>query len=181
MAPTMLYAFTIPAFFLFDSRAEQMILDEEEKAATSPQDRVISKQLGVWQVLISENPSSAFFGIQWGSVLRLAYVGRLFAEIFKLGPGLFALIIAGMIWSGIKDALLLHFSSRLLTIVRTLMAGVFFSFLKGDVLPDRDWAEGGETRRDSNLRSRFRSYSLYYGSIDCGMGRVGVFFLTSAS
>jgi hypothetical protein len=97
---------------------DKKIVDSCELEDNKPSDRIITEQLGVWRILIGEKPSSAPFGIQLEAILSsLGLVVRLFTEIYKQGPGLFILVILGACWSSIEDALLLYFSSRLLTIV----------------------------------------------------------------
>jgi hypothetical protein len=95
---------------------EKKIVDKLE--ADKPSYRIVTEHVGVWRILIGEKPSSSLFGIQPEAVmLSLGQVVRLFTEIYKLGPGLFVLVILGVFWSSINDALLLYFASRLLTIV----------------------------------------------------------------
>jgi hypothetical protein len=52
----------------------------------------------------------------------MAGVLRLFMDIFFLGPGLFAIVLLGRLWDGVKDYLFLHLTGRILTAVSVLWA-----------------------------------------------------------
>jgi hypothetical protein len=94
----------------------------ESENTTKSSDSFITEDVGVWRVLIAKRTLSwtSMIALRWTDVMQtLQRVHRLFGEIYRLGPGLFAFIVLEMLWSSVKDSIFLQLSSRMLKMVCT--------------------------------------------------------------
>jgi hypothetical protein len=94
----------------------------ESADTMKPSDTFTTEDVGVWRVLIAKSTLSwtSVIALRWTDVMQtLQRVRRLFGDIYRLGPGLFAFIVLEMLWSSVKDSIFLLLSSRVLKMVCT--------------------------------------------------------------
>jgi hypothetical protein len=94
----------------------------ESADTTKPSDAFTTEDVGVWRVLIDKSTLSwtSLIALRWTDVMQtLQRVRRLFGDIYRLGPGLFAFIVLETLWSSVKDSIFLQLSSRMLKMVCT--------------------------------------------------------------
>ncbi|KAJ7781791.1 P-loop containing nucleoside triphosphate hydrolase protein [Mycena maculata] len=74
-------------------------------------------RLGVWRVLIARE-TSAGLGARWRKITSMTpTIKRFFIDVVYLAPGLLSLMFLSTLWSSFDDVLLLHLSSRILSII----------------------------------------------------------------
>ena len=84
-----------------------------EKSKTDPNITIENLRLGVWTLKIGKTSGHKLFQ-WWTDIKSLPLFYRLCSDIFSLAPRLFTFFVLCVIWQGLEEALLMHFSSLLL-------------------------------------------------------------------
>ncbi|KAJ6525313.1 P-loop containing nucleoside triphosphate hydrolase protein [Mycena vulgaris] len=74
-------------------------------------------RLGVWRVL-TEKETSIGLGARWRKITSMIpTIVSFSSDVYSVGPGLLSLIFLSKVWSSFEDVLLLHLSSKILSII----------------------------------------------------------------
>ncbi|KAF9003651.1 hypothetical protein BDQ17DRAFT_1242063 [Cyathus striatus] len=96
-------------------------LHEKPSSNETPNFRVVTEQLGVWYLYVSEN-NGVNMKNHWNNLVSGLPLFRILAmEIYNLDPMLFIAFICSKMWSGFESALLTYMSGQVL---RQIEAGL---------------------------------------------------------
>lgn len=97
-----------------------MMSDEKPKAHVDSDIVIEEVQLGLWKLKVGHPPTLSLR--RHLDNIKSAYplYSRLFLDIYRISPRLFAFFIMCQVWKGVEDAILMHLSSSLLSRVRMI-------------------------------------------------------------